>query len=168
MSASVTSERVVETQSAPLETGIGRSFEYTDIVHVQVNKNAVDSAIEEFVEQRLEGCGKVDLVKVVLNCLPTVAGASVKIGTSAIGSAATCELLSMTSGGYAFVASGLNAGVKHSVDIVPISSVSRQIRPASTNLPMLRLALEKTDNMLVILEFYIRVEGARVHYDTIE
>jgi len=167
--AQVSSQNVAsETPMAPLERGIGTEFLYTDIVQLCCDgKNEYDGPISDLVEHRLEGCGKVDLVQFSVKYQAGAGGARIYLGTSAVGSSATAKALAMNRNGHAHISNNFNAGAEHIVDLVPMSNVSRQIQPASTNLPMLRFTYEKTSTMSLNLTLYLKVEGVRVYNDTI-
>jgi hypothetical protein len=158
-----------ETPSAPLERGIGQDFLFTHIIHLHLGgARSFDGPIEDLIEHRLEGCGKVDLVSMSIKAVAKTAGAFINIGTSAVGSSSTALSLALTPSGFVHIANALNTGIQIEQVLVPMSNVSRQIRPASTNLPMLRLVFEKSENIQVNLVLYIKVEGVIVHHDSID
>jgi hypothetical protein len=158
-----------ETPSAPLERGIGQDFIYTHIIHLHLGgARSFDGPVEDLIQHRLEGCGKVDLVSMSIKAVAKTAGAFINIGTSAVGSSSTALSLGLTPSGFVHVANALNVGVQIEQTLIPMSNVSRQIRPASTNLPMLRLVFEKSENIQVNLVLYIKVEGVIVHHDSID
>jgi hypothetical protein len=167
--ANVTTHNIaIDTPAAPLERGIGSSFEYTDLVQLDCSgKNEFDGPLEDLVSHRLEGTGKVDLIKIVVKYQATDSGARIYLGTSAVGSSAQAKSLAMNGSGHAHSANAFNSGSEHIFDLVPLANVSRQIRPASTNLPMLRLVYEKTAYMNLSIHIYMKVEGVRVHNDVI-
>lgn len=151
---------------APLENSVATGHLWTDIVQYAV-KTDVNSSIKLLSKNHLQGCGKVDLIKVILTCVGTDDKASVKAGLVSVGSPATFDHIGMSSDGISYVSNPTTKGIRHEFTLVPPDFISRQIQPTSADLPEMKIMIERTATMNVSLMLYFKVTGVRIKYETL-
>jgi hypothetical protein len=164
---SIENTTAVNTGAAPLESNLSVSEPYNVEFDIKVNAGGVDSPLDALLADVMTGCGRVDLHSIQMNFTPLTAGDSVQIGFSATGSTASIDHLSMLTDGYEFKASNYTIGKKVEVHLVPDNLYSRQIRPNSADLPMLRLVMKVSTGFRVLLIIRVNVRGFRRHYMTL-
>jgi len=153
------------TTAASLESKISTEHVYSDVVRVSMGeKESWSGDVNEAIADALRGCGAVDLIKVQCIIMTPEEGSSVSIGFCEAGSSESVETLSMKENGYNFVATAYNKGTRQVVELVPEDTLSRQIRPISSDLPMLCMKISKSKKTKVSVAFYIKVRGIRSRY----
>lgn len=166
MSAITNTGVAIETPQAPIENSVSLELEESDIVNLDMSAlTTKDGSIESYVAHRLEGCPNVDLIKLSIKCQAQSAKDYIRIGMSAMGSSASIKSLAGKKNGFKHKANDRNVGEEIEKDLVPMANVSRQIRPCSSQLPMLRLCYEKSAGMDLTLIVYMKVNGVREHND---
>jgi len=156
----------VPVVSAPLESSVSVSLLETDDISLNMcNLTKKDGNLESYIAHRLEGCGNVDLVSMGFKAVCPSSGDYIRIGTAEVGSSASVFSLAGRSNGFIFKANDKTKGLEIERILKTASTVSRQIRPASTNLPMIRLAYEKSAGTQLFLHIKIKVNGVRTHND---
>jgi len=152
------------TSSAKHEPDISTSHAYTDIILINLTaKTSWSSEVSTAITEFLEGCGRVDLLKMHVKVIPTATSQSIYIATCSTANNNSAETLSGMQNGYSFVSNSFTVGIERSFDLIPMDNLSMQIRPVSASLPMMQIKMEKTAAMRVWLTLYVKVLGVRQH-----
>lgn len=165
MTTDVTKTNVLFS-SAPLEPVSFTETPYNMIVHIELKKTSISVKIADLIKSYLEGCGNVDLHHIDLVVVTTAASQTVKAGMCDAGSSATINHVSMKANGVHFTSTSYNYGVKNTHTLEPEGTLSRQIQPVSSNLPMIKLLVEKAEAASVQLDVYIKIHGVRQVYSS--
>lgn len=152
----------VLTGAAPVEGGVSTSHDYTDIIVWSGYK--LDQALDALLSSKLEGCGKVDLVKIEVKIITSAEKQHVYMGFASTGSSIPVKMAAGKLSGLFFRSNAKTVGDEITKVLVPEDTLSRQIRPNSANLPMLKFMVDVTEGVDVFVHFYVKVSGMRVHY----
>lgn len=156
---------VALTSAAPHEGNISTSHVYTDYFVINASgKTSITSEISTLISDKLEGCGRVDLVSMSVKIMPTADKQSFYIGTCSTSNSATAKTLAGSKAGFGRVSNAFNVGTEMLFDLVPMDTLSRQIRPCSAMLPMMQIKMEKTKELPMWITLEVLVHGVRTHY----
>jgi hypothetical protein len=147
------------TAPAPNEPNISVEHPFTHVFHVLVSGVALDKTLAEILEGQTTGWGRADLVKVQGKFVTSDAKQFVKVGFTSTTSNATIDEIAMRPSGKYFVSSQATAGQEHTFDLIPEDIYSRQIQPASSYLPMLRLKCSTSAGVAGSIMLYVKVHG---------
>lgn len=150
---------------APLESGVSVKHEYTDVINVSGNE--YDGALSIYLSDLFEGCGRVDLLHMDVYVLACDKAQACYASIVSVNSSATVEQAAMFGNGFAYISNSFEVGIKHKVTLVPPDTLSRQIQPPSSDLPMLKFMLTADPKMRVNVEFFVKVHGARFRTKTL-
>jgi hypothetical protein len=152
----------VLTSAAPLETNISVDHQETDII--VLDGDYCDHPLDVILAPYLEGCGRVDLLKIEAKIVTTDARQKVMMGFAATGSSISVAQAAGKLSGLLFVSNAKTQGDEVTKVLVPEDTLSRQIRPNSADLPMLKLMVDVNPEVMLFLHIYIKVRGVRVRY----
>lgn len=145
---------------APHEQGVAVTAEWN--LMVTAEDRTVSGSLDTILSAVMVGCGRVELVKVELKYIATESGATLYAGFQEAGGSKTAKQVAMKPSGHAHVANTLNFGQTHEVTLVPEGILSRQIRPNSSDLPMIKFELNAGTKMEVAVHYYLNVIGPRL------
>lgn len=156
---SVIHDSVAITGPAPTPPVNINSHPYNRIVNVSMAANTFNENIANLITTDLQGCGRVDLVKIEMNFLALAAGDAVMVGVTDINSSIDIVQASQKPNGFVHKATSYNYGNKDVITVVPEDMLSRQLRPVPSDLPSMKLIFEKTGTMRVSFVIYLQVHG---------
>lgn len=155
-----------ETAAAPLEQVLSGDTPETDICNLDLSAlTTKDGSILDYIGHRLEGCPNVQLLSWSFKAQAGAAGDFLRIGMASINSSASIKSLAGKKNGFKHKANDRNYGEEIERDLIPMSNVSRQIQPDSSQIPMLRLCYEKSAGMDLTFTFRYKVNGVREFND---
>jgi hypothetical protein len=161
-------ETEVVTSSAPLEPTISTQHNYTDMLYLDMeNGTLFNDAVASVVTSRVQHTGRIDLVKLSVVYIATASGQTLRAGICNTGQNLSAEAVSMKPNGISFVSNNMTMGVKHTGDIVPEDTISRQLFPVSSFLPSARFIISKDAGMRATVIIQVKVEGVRQYYGTL-
>lgn len=157
------------TSAARSEPSISVEHNYTDLVVLDLGESiSYNDNIEKLVESVLNGCGRVDLVKIVARIIPTESGQKVLVGFTEVGSSATTRQAATKENGLYFVSNAMTSGTEITRVLIPEDTLSRQIRPPSAMLPTLKIMINKSKDCVLTLNIYLKVSGIRTRFLTLK
>lgn len=153
------------TASAPHEPNISTEHPFNIVVYIDAGDcTSWSGSIVDLVAPQIEGCGRVDLHSIAVSALGTAASQEIYVGVSDIGSSAPIKALAAKSNGLMYKTTSYNFGSNVQKVIIPEDTISKQIRPPSSFLPMLKLSFSKSKDLFLQLEIRLIVHGLRQHY----
>jgi len=147
------------TAPAPADGNISREHEFSHIYFATMEILSFKGTLEFLLSDLIKGAGQVDLVSIKLNFVLPNAMDAIKAGVCESGNNLTVDQVALKSNGVYMVATEFNAGHKHVAEIIPEDILSKQIRPISSNLPMIQLMVTKTEKAVVNIEVKVKVRG---------
>lgn len=150
------------TSPARSEPSISPSHDFTDVI-VVTGISKFEGALDELFSSFLNGCGMVSLHSVTLKVITSAAGQKVQAGFSSATSNTTIDVVSGKLNGFFHRSNNMNVGNQIVAELIPEDTLSRQIRPCSSLLPMLRFHIAVTDGADVFVHFKVKVHGIRYH-----
>jgi hypothetical protein len=156
------------TAPAPHESNISREHDYNLIVHVHIGKEKMQVNINTLLSSYLSGCGRVDLQRITAKYMIFSKGETVAFGFSEAGGSESVEMYAMKASGHIFTSGELASGVSTMVELIPEDTLSRQIQPVSSQLPAMRLHVERSSNVKLQMAFYIKIHGIRQVYSSLK
>jgi hypothetical protein len=110
------------------------------------------------------GVGNCQLVSLEVSYIAVEAAKVFMFGMAETSCSASLKSLAMTQTGIYFVSTAYSVGVMGNREIIPPANVSRQIRPVSSDLMMLKLFYDVAVGIDVQIAFHIHVSTVRTHY----
>lgn len=159
-------ERLTAPASLPASTG--REHSWTDTHHIQVEGSKYSGKILDILSSRLEGCGRVDLVKIRYKFHATAADQFLEMGFREVGSSITTSQVAGKANGVVFTSNPHTYGKAEIGEMVPEDSFSMQLKPPPADLPILELCFEKSSELKLNLSFDFRVHGIRNTYGVLK
>ena len=156
-------ELAISTAQAPLEPSVAKEFPFSHRFLIPMGSGTkfttISGKFEELLSDYMVGCGKVDLfdVEVHFTCLKS--GQQVTFALVSVDSGLDLTTAAMLGNGIRHVSNDKNMGEKHEVRLVPESINSRQIRPPSSDLPMLKLMGSVGSDTACMLVVRVKVVG---------
>jgi hypothetical protein len=147
------------TGPAPHETNISTEHPFNRMLTISVKVSKWGDSVEKLCGNHLQGCGRVDFVKMDIKLIPIKDGAWCKFGVCEVGSSYTTDDVSMKPNGEYFVSNQFSTGHSKLVKVLPEDTLSRQLRPISSSLPTMKFMLERSDDMVVTIILYLQVHG---------
>lgn len=154
------------TAPAALELGGTTDHPYSHLFHVDAKIRSIDSNIEKLLSKDLEGCGQVHLYKIDIKYRFTDSNQSIRAGFCEVGSTASIDHVSGAVGGLSVGSGPMTIGYSNLVTLMPMDTLSRQIRPNSSVLPMLKFLYQASDGVVVNIAIYLKIMGLVVKYRT--
>lgn len=161
--------KISESVTAPhaLEIDAGGVRPCSDIWYIDTGKKtSLDNTLQNWLSSFLEGVGQAHLVELKVHAHGPE-GSKLYVGVSSVGKTETAKTLANTNRGFLLVPNSRTANGKAEAVIVPMATISRQIQPASSNQPMMRLVYEKTADMNCTFEFRVQIPDVRVRDTTL-
>jgi len=150
---------------APIEPSVAVTEDGVVIMNFWFSsKKSVDSLVSDLLSSQLSGCGNVDLLEVQVNCTLAGAGDYVHVGFSASDSTQSAERLSYGPGGFRAQAGTHHVQPNYSATLIVPGVYSRQLRPPSSILPMLRIAMVSSAGASGMMIFKVKIHGPRIVY----
>jgi hypothetical protein len=153
------------TAPAPLEPSIAQQHQYTDRVVVDLEDHASGArTLADIVSPVLVGTGRVDLVQVIMVYKTTGPDQSVNIGQRDSANTQSASVLGLLEEGHSFTSNDRSYGSRVVVDLIPLSTTSRQIRPVSADLPTFQITWAFGGVFPRKMIVYLKVSDFRTHF----
>jgi len=162
---------VSETSVARSEPTISKSHVYTDLHSFQLDTSVefVKSYdLSGLLQDYIEGCGRVDLVKIGMKIRTTAKGQTINVGVADSASSLDALGASMKPNGFSHCSNDRNYGEQMNIEILPEDTLSMQIRPISAMLPSMKLLIAVSKDVKVSLHVYYKISGVRHRYNTLK
>lgn len=158
------------TASAPIEGNISTEHVYTDILYCTLPAavRTYSGLVSAFVMPHLNVVGNVDLVSLTFGYNFTAGSQFVKAGLYAAGSNASLEQVAAKPNGISTFSNTLTCGPRVWVEMVPEDTLSKQLYPQSSLLPMMGLKFEVSKEVMVSIVVKIKVNGMRQQFVTLK
>lgn len=147
------------TAPAPFEANVARSHPFTHIIYLELKKDEFSGTLDNMLANYLTGCGNVQLVKLSVVFQPPSEGVSIAAGVCEAGANVSIDLMAMKGNGILFTSALPTVGRKFTEELVPEDTLSKQIRPISSDLPMIKVCVRKDTKMKAMLEVRLKVNG---------
>jgi hypothetical protein len=161
MADSVTTSHSL-TAPARHESSLAREHEFTDCIILL--GNVCNDTLDNLLSPYLEGCGRVDLVRLEVKIVTTASGQKVQVGVDTAGSTRSIDQVCRKVNGIYFISNTKNVGQEVVRPIKPEDNLSLQIRPNSADFPMLKLLCKADTDVDISFHFFIKVHGMRVRF----
>jgi hypothetical protein len=148
------------TSPAKLESNISVDHVYTDVIMLKMK--SCDAPLDAILAPYLPGVGNANLVKLSYKIVTTAAKQKIRIGFCSTVSPLTADLAAMKESGLYFVSNEKTVGDEVVGVLIPEDTLSRQIRPNSAQLVMMKLLVDVPEAASVMLFFYVKVNGMRM------
>jgi len=162
---------VSETSVARLEPSISQSHYYTDLHSFQLDTSGdfmKTYDLSVLLQDYIEGCGRVDLVKIGMKIRTTARGQTVNVGVADSASSLDALGASMKPNGFSHCSNDRNYGEQMTIEILPEDTLSMQIRPISAMLPSMKLLLAVSKDVKATLHVYYKISGVRHRYNVLK
>jgi len=154
------------TAPAPSSGNISRTHVYTDIINITFGdgRTTLDDDLWEVVADYIPGIGNVELNSITVIFLAPKADMTVKLGVCNTAANLTVDQVAMKENGVYFVSTSLTAGKRHVEHVIPEDTISRQLFPVDSKLPMCKIIVSVTEGVAFTLQVKLKVNGMRQHY----
>jgi len=155
----------VDFQQAPHESGVSVVTGFTKQVVISFGtKTGYTDTLANLLVEDMRGCGRVVLESISATLVTSAADQFFKFGIAEEGSSASIDHTCMMPGGVNIRSNAYNYGTQLSFPIIPRGTVSRQIRPQSSDLPMMKIMVAKSAEASLVLTLNISIIGPQVTY----
>lgn len=156
-------EIAISTAQARLEPSVAVDFPFTHRFLIPMGSDCgiykVSGKFEDLLNDHMVGCGKVDLYDVEIHFTCLKSGQQVTFALVSVDSGLSLTNAAMLGNGIRHVSNDKNMGEKHEVRLVPESINSRQIRPPSSDLPMLKIMGSVGTDTACLIVVRVKVTG---------
>lgn len=151
------------TSQAALESSVASGDPFDLFLMIDCDDlNEYEGELWRMLSQWCTGMGKVDLFELSVSYLLPGANDYLHVGTSTAYNTQTAKQLSrLPSGVNANGGNMLNRGKQFIDVLIPDGQISRQLQPASSDLPMLRIAYSKSASCQLSLFVKLKTQGHR-------
>jgi len=151
---------------APIEPNVTQeqawNHEYTYVLKSDEKDISIKRTIASIIEDELEGYGKVDLHSLRIKYVCSKANQAIMCGLgNAVGEKSITQIASRRAG-FSHVSNSYNFGIQSEVELIVPDTLTRQIQPASSHLPAMRLYLSTTGGPRVSLILQVKTYGPRI------
>lgn len=156
------------TSPAPQEDQLTPPGSWEMMLWIDVEGTRYDGDIAGLCKDHLKGCSQVEVERIYYKWNAVNDKQYLYMGFSAMGSTASAKILGGKKNGRRLVVSTMTVGAEYEGDLVPEGSWSRRIQPISSNLPMLRICIDKSETSLLTLGLFLRGFGPIQHHYTLK
>jgi hypothetical protein len=154
------SEQTRLTAPAPLESNIAREHAHSHLFVLNMTEGqSYFNDVALLLNAHIHGAGRVDLLQVKIKYTPKNVGDGFRAGITNILSGFSKDLVFGLLSGYDQIANEKTKGEMVIYELMPDDSTSRQIRPTSSELPAMKIALEVVGKAKVAIHFYVKIHG---------
>lgn len=140
----------------------------TDILSLRLrptdNKISIKKSLSEIMGEHILNCGNVSVDKIVLKCRAREEGDWLNFGCAEVGSSLTASAAAMKENGHSISFYAANRGKEEYLTLIPEDSLSRQVKPISADLPMMKIYISCSPTMIAALHIHYTVHGLRYRY----
>jgi len=151
-------ETEVFTSPAPLESSVASTQPYTHVSHFVIGTAVSFSwTLAGMLKDDISGYGNVDLHSIVIDYEMPTEGLKILGGFCHAGTSLTVNQVAFKPNGLHRTSNARTAGEPYTAIMVPESTMSRQIQPVSSDLPMIKFMMEWSKGVCGQIHIFYKV-----------